>query len=356
MHARTCLTLQKTPCFRFLLTLIILCVGCFFHCAIAAPSPLAILTDVKGTVSIQHQQKIIKGSSGTQLFAGDVVRVASGQATVYYVTQPPRSLRTGQSAIVGKAAASGASSATWSNVYASVSSGFARRRTTRFGTMRAPDFALISPVGTAITAEAPLLIWTKDSNAVDYKVTLKDAAGAVVWEEFTPSQFILYNGKTALQPEVAYSWEVTPREKSERGELEEAEDKTTLPATFTIAPRATRQAVDAEWEQIRQALINAPDETRRNARAAMLLQHGLYSEAIGTLIPEIMAFRTVAAGESLTIFKKLLPQASESTRLLLHNAFDASNRGGWIKLMDEIDSESNVTAATPQPNTTTGTP
>jgi hypothetical protein len=91
--------------------------------------------------------------------------------------------------------------------------------------------------------------------------------------------------------------------------------------------------VQKERDVIRRALASAPNETRRNALAAMLAHYGLYAEAIGTLAPEMFAPQTVAAGDSYAAFRDVLPRLSESSRVLLYNAFMATNQQQWARLI-----------------------
>src|SRR5690349_4828605 len=107
-------------------------------------APLAMLTGVRGSVSIVRGGKTVPGKTGAPLQAGDVVRVgAGGSATIYFASRAPQTLGANQQI---KIAADGKASAPslWSSVYSGVSAGFARRGEKIGATVRGshPTFAV----------------------------------------------------------------------------------------------------------------------------------------------------------------------------------------------------------------------
>src|SRR5687767_14628051 len=71
----------------------------------AAGAPLAMLSNVQGTVQVVRGGKATAGRVGSQLYAGDTVRVVKGSATIFSLSGSPRVLTTGKQFVVGAAAA-----------------------------------------------------------------------------------------------------------------------------------------------------------------------------------------------------------------------------------------------------------
>jgi hypothetical protein len=311
--------------------------------AVAQAAPLAILTDVRGSVQIVRAGKTSAGKTGAQLQAGDVVRVAQGSATIYYATRAPQKLGASQQV---KISASGnvAQPSPWRNVYAGLSQGFARRRTGT-ATVRPGTVEFIAPAG--LSGEArPLFLWSLNqinpTAIADYVVTVKDAAGKTVWEQATAARALEYSADApALEPGHEYLWTVAGRQEDEiLGDREVNPAWVSLTATFQIATPDEVLAARREQDELKSALQDAPESTRRLALAAALAQRGLATEAIALLTS--LSRREVEQGSYRAKLDALLPQMDEATRVLLRGLFittGQNNLAAKIELPPEAEDE-----------------
>jgi tetratricopeptide (TPR) repeat protein len=258
-----------------------------WRAAFAVPRPLAILTDVRGAVQVVQEGRSGAGRSGTQLFAGDTVRVTQGSAKVYYLSRPPQVLGAGQATkVVPPGAAQGP--AVWRTVYAGISTGFSRRGEKRYATVRNEvQIQLIAPVATQVTGPRPYFLWLPPLQTAyisDYQVQVREA-GKVLWQGASVATTVHYP-KTApvLQPGHTYTWTVVPRRKTDQGKFEPDTDQQSAEANFQLAAAATTNIVLYDLAQLKPALSGLPTATQRLAVAATYAQHNLYAEAIESLL------------------------------------------------------------------------
>ena len=250
-------------------------------------APLAMLTGVRGPVSIMRGGKTLPAQTGAPLQAGDVVRVgAGGAATIYFAKRAPQTLGANQQM---KIAANGKASAPslWSSVYNGVSAGFARRGEKVGATVRnaRPDFAVeqiapLSPVNSRVTGR-PTLFWAlADAPANgDFQVQLLNAEGEELWRIATP-QTRLEVPSVPMQNGAKYFWIVTPRGRDAQGKLTPIEEKRSTPVWFEIASPVLANSVRRDLNAIAVALKSAPENTRRAAQSAVLAERRPYAGAI----------------------------------------------------------------------------
>jgi hypothetical protein len=292
-------------------------------CPIAHAAPLAILTDVSGSVQVVRGGKTSAGRNGTQLQASDVVCVAKGAATIYYATKAPQKIGTGQQVTVG-ASGDAAKPSPWKNVYAGLSQGFARRRTAS-ATVRPGTVEFIAPAG-KIGEMRPTFLWTLnqlDATAIaDYVVTLKDAEGKTLWEKTTASFVLEYpQDATALEPGKKYVWSVAGRHEDEIFGLKEVKPEwVSLTATLEVASSDETSAAQSERKELAEALQNEPQSTQNLVLAAALAERGFTSEANTVLVPELTK-QVIEQGNYLAQLDKLLPEMDEAEQTLLRSLF-----------------------------------
>lgn len=250
------------------------------RCGDAAPAPLAILTDSHGTVQIARGGRTSPAQAGAQLFAGDTIRVLKGDASIYYLSRAPQSLKSGQSANIATARLVQAPSA-WRSVYAGLASGFSRRGEKRYATVRNDVRAqLVTPVETRVYSSRPIFLWlppVQNAYVVDYQVEVR-FGNRILWEGVTRDTSLHYPAKAPrLVPGTAYIWRVTPRRKGAGSALELDSDQQSQDAGFRIATAEQRKKVDAQLKSL-------PQKPSRLMVAATFANNGMSAEAIQTLL------------------------------------------------------------------------
>jgi hypothetical protein len=299
------------PCFRsssfraapiLAVPLVRMCALLFVLSQSAFAAPLAVLSDVAGQVQVVHGKKNMKGKSGTTLDTGDVVRVETGSATIFYASRAPQTLQAGEQMTVGGAPAGASTSPTWKGLYAGLSSGFARRSQTKAFAVRGSkvDTAPCPLVPAALIAEThPTFVWVAPKEAEklqvqDYEVYLFGPKGKFLWRTITPNTFVVYpTDAPALQPETQYVWQVTPRRRTQsRGEtpvLKLDEESKSVGLWFRVAKDEVNAKADGELARVQGETSEMPPATQRVAQAAALRQFGLATAALQTLMPAIFA-------------------------------------------------------------------
>ncbi len=69
--------------------------------------------------------------------------------------------------------------------------------------------SLVTPVGT--TSEVSVLIWTRVGGADQYRMTLFDSEGSVMWREMTADSSVAVPDSITFQPSRPYLWRVEAR-------------------------------------------------------------------------------------------------------------------------------------------------
>ena len=303
----------------------------------AAQAGTAILTDVSGNVQVTHGGAARGAATGTNLAAGDVVRVVSGAATIFYAGRGPQVLRAGQSVRVG----AGGGGAQWRNVYASLSTGFDRRSEENRSFTRDRDVKIVAPFNTRIMEARPILRWQTvvdpTFKVADYLVTVSDADGKQIWQVASKENVLPYAlTAPALQPSQTYTWKVevrnVPTEGKEAGKLQIDDSRSSREATFQIAPPAETAAAQAEFKSLDTSLKTVPLNVRRLALAASLEKRGFYGAAIDFLTQ--VAPETIEAGHYYDKLDEVLPKLDNATRVLLRRLYLETKQ---FILVDKID-------------------
>lgn len=292
-------------------------------------APLAILTDVRGGVQIVRGASKTVGKNGAKLEAGDMVRVAKGAATVYYVTRPPQMLKANQQVKVAAAGGAANKPSLWRNVYSGIASGFARREQNTPGVVRDPKMRLMWPVNSNVLQARPTFYWTNHPQATDYQPLIRDETGEEVWRGTVAAHTLTYpDDAPALQPGQKYFWDVIPYTSGVAGRNPVT---TRYCPFFIVAPETEITTTFAEVDQIRRAMSRATDAQRRFAMAAALDQRGFYAEAIAQIVPEMLAPSIVNQGESRKVLNTVVPQLDSSSRLLLRGLWYGTNQEDLVK-------------------------
>jgi hypothetical protein len=309
------------------------------YCAFsqAAPvlaAPLAILTDVSGNVQLVRGGKPTPGKNGAQLSAGDVVRVASGSATVYYVTRPPQKLKSRQQVKVAAANAPAGKPSLWANVVGGISSGFKRQTKENPGTVRNAAIRQMSPRGSRVTSR-PTFYWGMvtlpqgvEINTVDYVVRVQDASvedslAAPLWETTTTEYSVAYPADApVLEAGKTYKWDVEFRVLGQR----HAENRNLFRwwPSFTVATDGELKQAKQETDEVSDATRRATDAQRRFFAASALAQRGFYADAVAQLLPEMVQTRVVAQGDSYKILASVVPHLDSPSRTLLRKLWDVT--------------------------------
>ncbi len=307
-------------------------------------APMAILTDVSGSVQLLRggKGKPIAAKNGTQLQAGDVVRVAKGNATVYYVSRAPQALKTSQQVRVAAANAPAQKPSVWRNVYAGIASGFNSRPQHTPGTIRNVTIRRMWPINSAILQNRPTFVWSKAPNLATNPAvfTLCDAEENIIWQTTTAASSVTYpNDAPTLQPGQKYFWNVELIDENVASKL-----VFKWWPYFEVAPTEKADAASSEMDALRNGLRRATDGQRRFALAAALNQRGFYAEAIAQLAPEMILDKNVSENQSYEVLRTVAPNLSPSSQLLL--------RGLWYKtgqnqLVDNFLPKLKLTRAAP---------
>ncbi len=292
-------------------------------------APVAILTDVRGAVSVKRAGQALPGMTGLALETGDTVTTGSGSATVFTLAGAPRQLRAGTSYQVGAtAAAPGPGQSVWKGVYDGVTQGFATRGKHVAATMRPGTIQALFPPATALLEPRPRFAWSAaniDADAVvDYQLQLKDSLGKTLWHATCHETHLRYPpGAPPLDGIVI--WQVTPRVKTAPaqstagGAASEAGPRpvpewASGPVRFSVASVARRAEVNGQQIAIAAALKAEPAEVSLLARAASLRDGGFFVDAANLLEP-------LDSETSRALLRDLYLQSGQSVQLLaLDNA------------------------------------
>lgn len=284
----------------------------------ATAAPLAILTDVSGSVQIVSGARTVAAKSGAKLNAGDRVISRGGHATIFYLGRAPQKLAAGGSATV--AAAGVKDNGVWRKVYAGMNSGFEMR--SRVGaTVRAEGLLLWTPVNTKMTGR-PRFIWTDNTPAASYEIDIVSGAARqantpLLWHATITGTSADYPPVApTLEPGRTYTWSV-------RRAGEEDETKR-LSATFQVATAAEATSLAEAAKEF--AALDGP--TRRNVEAAYANGAGFPGKAL-----ELLAGLSEPAKAAARV--ALLDETGH--RLLRAAAGQAGQMALWQRLEPERD-------------------
>ena len=307
---------------------------------VALAAPLAILTDVGGSVQVVHEGAVRAGTNGMQLQAGDVVRVRQGGATLYYMTHAPQHLGGGQQVKVGALGAAAAPSV-WRDVYTGVAQGFARRYDNTPATTRPGKAEAIMPVNTLVFEARPAFGWTFSGGVdakifKDHELTVKDAKGALTWRGDVTEMCAVYPADApGLQAGQRYFWSVTPRQASDLGDMELENEQASNPVWFEIADAATTAAAETATARLTADLKSEPAATRNLAIAANLAQRGFTGAAIAMLTPDVST-EAIKGNEFQKAMHTQLGKLDETSRVLLRSFYLQSGQQGMLDKMADI--------------------
>ncbi len=297
--------------------------------SLAHAAPLAILTDVRGEVSIVRGGQTLPGKTGAALSAGDAVRAAAGSATIYFANRAPQTLQAGQQVKIAADGKAGAPSL-WHSVYSGVAAGFARRDENIGATVRGggPKFAsvlvaLLSPVNSRTLGNRPLFFWALDGAASDFEVTVRDPQGNVVWQVVTTEKQMECPAQPALQAGVRYSWDVLPRQRDANGAVVPLDEKKSLTRWFEVTSSAEVKEMLSQMARLNAELKDAPESVRRTAQAAATAESGFHDAAIADLTDrtlEIEAARGTVQ-DALAKHDAVVAALDEAGRLLLRRLY-----------------------------------
>ncbi|HEX8551712.1 MAG TPA: CHAT domain-containing tetratricopeptide repeat protein [Abditibacteriaceae bacterium] len=291
-----------------------------------ADAPLAMLTDVAGSVQIVRAGKSLAAKSGAKLQAGDRVVSRGGKATIYYLGRAPQKLAAGASATIG-AAKAGNGSGVWKGVYAGVSGGFdARPRVA--ATVRDKDRVLLLAPVESLVSPTPRLVWQRGKLEApdEYEVAVyangtapdDEEAATPIWQTTTKQMSVQYPATApALQAGSSYYWTVTPRRDGKAIAEESAS------SWLRVATPAQNQTLQTGLDELK-TLADAPTlRTAKAAWAASLEFRALALETLGI--------------DQTTNFTAL----DETRRALLRSVFSAEQQS---VLLDAREKESALAA------------
>ena len=249
--------------------------------SIAHAAPTAILTRVRGQVSIQRGAQKLAAREGLQLQNGDKISVKNGAATIFSLGAPPQTIQNGTIVIGAKTAQRG-SPALWKGVYNGLSSGLSRGDRRIAATMRPGRIEPISPSQTLLESGRPLFSW-RDENSGASRYEIRVLRGnSVVWRAQTDQKSLQYPSTAPLLAG-NLSWQIVPLE-SQNGVQKPIESQASRAVSFQIAPPALVQTTKAEIAQLNAQMAKSAPLDRVLARAGLWNARGFRDAALRELL------------------------------------------------------------------------